>query len=185
MKKEQVLDELLLLQFRSGKKESLELLSKRWYPRLSRQIYWHIRDQDAVADIVQETWYAILKGIPTLKDYQRFGVWASRIAYFKSADWIRQHQKKRNIEASLDEDISEIMPQNEEKGNEKITLLRKVMTTLPDDQRSVLAMFYLEAYSIREIAEILNIPKNTVKSRLFQAREKLKVSVKKLTYEKK
>ena len=185
MKKEQVLDEWLLMEYQNGKKKSLELLTKRWYPKLSQQIYWHTRDKDAVRDIVQETWYAILKGIPKLKNKAHFGVWASKIAYYKSVDWIKENQKQRKSEVDLSQNRDLFNPENTNDEEEKIQQIRKVMATLPDAQRSVLAMFYLESYSVREIAKILDISPNTVKSRLFQAREKLKSTLKNLSHEKK
>lgn len=184
MKKEKVLDEWLLLEYRTGKKEALNKLAKRWYPKLSRQIYWHIRNQEAVPDIAQEAWYAILKGIPQLKNVTHFGVWASKIAYFKSVDWIKKNQKNRKIENEIAQNPELFYPENSEEEVEKIQQLRKVMATLPDIQRSVLAMFYLENYSIKEIAEILHISSNTVKSRLFQAREKLRNTLIHLIHEK-
>ncbi|MGB5782052.1 MAG: sigma-70 family RNA polymerase sigma factor, partial [Eudoraea sp.] len=54
---------------------------------------------------------------------------------------------------------------------------------LPRDQQVVLRLFYLEEYSLREISEILNKSEGTVKSRLYHAREKLKIILKNRNHE--
>jgi len=57
--------------------------------------------------------------------------------------------------------------------------LLKAIETLSKDKQNVLRLFYVEDYSLKEISVILNISLGTVKSRLFQAREKLKTIIKK------
>ena len=52
--------------------------------------------------------------------------------------------------------------------------LRRLLRTLPSEQRTLLALFYTDGRSVREIAEALGIPEGTVKSRLFHARTSLK-----------
>lgn len=182
MKKEQVLDEWLVLRSQMGDTNALTLLAERWYPKLIRQIYWHIQDMDAAQDIAQETWYAIQKGIPKLKEVSRFGVWASRIAYNKAMDGLKKKQKQRNKETKLPEALESIQEVIDSK-EDSIQLILRSIKFLPKDQRVVLSMFYLEEYSVRDIAKILQIPLGTVKSRLFHAREKLKSVLKKYTYE--
>lgn len=181
MDKEKILDAWLVLRYQAGEKKALAHLVKRWYPRLQRQIYWHIRDVEAVGDIAQESWYAILKGLPRLKNAERFSVWAARIAYFKAMDWLRQQQQRTTM-ADLRE-ASDYAPEEEDAEN-RIGLIRKEMARLPDHLRIILSLFYLEEYPLREISLILKIPVNTVKSRLFQAREKLKKSLKIIENEK-
>ena len=66
---------------------------------------------------------------------------------------------------------------------EVLQQLRAAISELPDDQRSVIHMFYQESLDILSIGRILNIPTGTVKSRLFKAREKLKKILKKKTIE--
>ncbi len=54
----------------------------------------------------------------------------------------------------------------------------KAIQTLPDEQKAVIKLFYLESYSIKQISELLKISAGTTKSRLFHAREKLKQTLK-------
>ena len=64
------------------------------------------------------------------------------------------------------------------KRNEQIQRLKKAISLLPSTQRMVLSLFYLENYSLKEISGILDISEGTVKSRLFNAREHLKETLK-------
>ncbi len=66
---------------------------------------------------------------------------------------------------------------------EILVQLRLAIKELPDDQRTVVLMFYQENLNILSISRILNIPSGTVKSRLFKAREKLKKILKEKTIE--
>lgn len=118
----------------------------------------------------------------TLKDKSSFGSWALRLVYFQSLDglrqkniqYLKQHEYLRDQIASTPGDIEE---------ESKLKLL-KAINNLPEQQHIVINLFYLKNYSIKEISKNLNISTGTTKSRLFYAREKLKLILKKNNYEK-
>lgn len=175
---DKIFDEWLVLQFRSGHEKALTLLAKRWHHKIVRQAYWHTQNLDASKDIAQESWYVIVRGLNTLRDPQRFSVWALSITSKKSVDWIRSNQKERKHEGAKREAQEEFSAEHDDSKQEKIESIRKAMKDLPDEHRMVLSLFYLESYSLKEIAKIMRIPSGTVKSRLFNAREKLKKIIK-------
>ena len=63
----------------------------------------------------------------------------------------------------------------EEDRLDAVDRLRRLLRTLPSEQRTLLVLYYSESRSVREIAEVLGIPEGTVKSRLFHARNHLKL----------
>jgi RNA polymerase sigma factor (sigma-70 family) len=175
---DKIFDEWLVLQYRSGHNKALSLLAKRWNQKIIRQAYWHTQNLDASKDIAQESWYVIVRRINGLRDPQRFGVWALSITSKKSIDWIRKNQKERKQEEDKRNAQEELNSSKDETVQEKIDIIRKAMKNLPDDHRMVLSLFYTESYSLKEISKIMRIPQGTVKSRLFNAREKLKNFIK-------
>lgn len=184
MTKEQIFDEWLILQYQSGNKKSINILAKRWYTKILRKAYWHTKDMEISKDIAQEAWIAIIKGINKIKEPAKFGSWVSQIVYAKSVDWIRSQQKERhNQEVRLE--VQEGFGTDKSEAEETLIQgLRQHIKALPDKQRIVLSMFYLDNHSLQEISEVLKISKGTIKSRLFHAREKLKQILKLNYYEK-
>lgn len=169
-------DGLLVLQYRSGKKNALNLLVKRYHKKLCWHSYSYTHDIDASKDLVQDCWSTIIIKLDSLNEPNRFGSWAFRIVTRKSLDFV----KRRKLEAErLDsyknapkDDSSQVHSESE------IQRLKITIQVLPKDQQTVLRLFYTEEYSLKEISEILEISVGTVKSRLFHAREKLKTILK-------
>ena len=165
-------DGLLVLQYRSGKKQALGLLVDRYHKKLCRHSFGYTNDINASQDIVQDCWSIMIRKIDNLNEPNRFGGWAFRIVTRRSLDFVRK--KKREMEKinSYPDLQNEDNPKSEEES--LINNLQSMIRVLPKDQQVVLRLFYTEEYSLKEISEILEISVGTVKSRLFHAREKLK-----------
>ncbi|AXT53756.1 RNA polymerase sigma factor [Aquimarina sp. BL5] len=177
-------DSLLVLQCQSGNKKAAAILVKRWHEKLCKQAYWYSKDIEASKDIAQDSWSTILLKIHNLKDPNSFGSWALTIVTRKSYDWLRKNKKElENIDFYHKNEVS-IKYDVYDKDDNIMILLKNAIKTLPSDQQMVLHLFYLESYSVKQIAEIANISVGTVKSRLFTAREKLKQILKSKNYEK-
>jgi len=167
-------DEMLVMRSQKGDQKALAILVKRWHPRLVRFAYHFAGDKDVIQDIVQESWQAILKSLPSLKNPSGFRVWFLRIVRNKSVDWIRKRQRDRQVmEHPLA--MENISQEHEEAITENQTTLVKVaLKKLPEDRKIILTMYYLEELSVPEISLVLKISPGTVKSRLFYARKYLK-----------
>lgn len=170
-------DTFLIEKYKSGDSSMLPILVKRWHKEFCKKAYWVIKDADVAKDIAQDSWITIIAKIHTLKNPSKFKGWALRIVYTKSIDYL----KKKNLDR-----IRQNVLQNENNINEELSdnntvkkKLLKAIETLSKDKQNVLRLFYVEDYSLKEISVILNISLGTVKSRLFQAREKLKTIIKK------
>lgn len=175
---EHIIEEWLVINSQQGDKRALELLIKRWHPKLIRRIYHTTKDAVASQDIAQEVWITIIIKIQTLKDPQSFKGWSLRIATTKSIDWIRANQlsrKRDDIRKMVQHELSENEPFEEQEG--KLAALRSAIEQLSEDQSQVVRMFYLEKLGVSLIAQVLGIPVGTVKTRLFKARKKLKETI--------
>ncbi|GAA4272347.1 hypothetical protein GCM10022258_16410 [Aquimarina gracilis] len=100
-------------------------------------------------------------------------------------DWQRKHKKElKSLNSYYNENKTTIAAKGNIGKTELLSILSRSIKQLSINHQIVLNLFYLEEYTIKEISEILNISTGTVKSRLFTARENLKIIVKDRNYEK-
>jgi RNA polymerase sigma factor (sigma-70 family) len=163
---EQIADQVLVLDAQRGRREAFEALVWRWQKRL----WWHAYDMtghaEAAWDITQEGWVSIVRGLPGLKDPAKFGPWAYRIVSHKASDWIsRQSKESSQMEP---DDPGEVPAQPDR--HEMVDDVHSVIRRLPALWRVVLSLRYLEGFGVAEIAQVLEAPEGTVKSRLHAAR---------------
>lgn len=180
---ERIIDEWLVINCQHGDKKALELLVKRWDPKIVRRVYLTTLDRTASKDIAQDTWITIIRKIKSLKDPGAFEWWSLRIATGKAIDWIRANQVNRKRDETRKMVQQEFAESNPGPSEEILSSLRQAIQSLPEQQRLVVQMFYHENLNVLSIGKILGIPPGTVKSRLFQAREKLKKILKNKTQE--
>ena len=178
------IDAKLVLKYQAGDANALTLLVKRWHKLFCEKAFWIIKDSDIAKDVAQDSWKTIIDNINGLKDVNCFGGWALRIVYNKSLDVINNDKRKSKTIEAYKYQHDESSPVE---GNDKEDLKRALLTTiktLPEHQQTVIRLFYVQDYSLQEICDILNISLGTAKSRLFYAREKLKLILKTYNYEK-
>lgn len=170
-------DEKLVRQLQSGDMKALPQLVKRWHKDFCTKAYWLTKDPDLSKDIAQDCWRIIIDKIADLKDPKNFKSWAFRIVYSKSFDALRDIQRKRNELQWYAYSQTEVEEEPSDDSELKKKLLKQIKA-LPEHQQTVIRLFYVEDYSLKEIGKLLNISVGTAKSRLFHARETLKTKIK-------
>ena len=160
-------DEILVMDAQGGRREAFDMLVSRWQKRL----WWHALKltgrTEAAWDITQESWLDIVRGLTRLNDPARFGSWAYRIVSHKAYDWQGRNRRER---------LSEIEPENTpavtavQGKYETDSDVHDILGVLSGPAQVVLNLYYLEGFSLTEIATILGRPEGTVKSRLHAAR---------------
>ena len=150
----------------SGSVKAMEMLVSRWQKRLWRYAFNLTGNTEAAWDITQESWLGIIKGLRKLHDPAKFKAWAYRITTNKSTDWIRKNRAVNKVR------LDEI--QGCQHKDEQDVGVKELLEKLDMKKRVVLNLRYFEQLSIPEIGIALKIPKGTVKSRLFSARNELK-----------
>ncbi|MFP4846296.1 RNA polymerase sigma factor [Winogradskyella sp. PE311] len=182
MKTKQNIDAKLIKAYKAGDNNALAILVKRWHKLFCDKAHWLVKDKDVAKDIAQDSWSIIIKKIDSLNDPKQFKYWAYRIIVNKSTDWLRLQSK--NQKESFNHDIEFLNTEKVYSENEHLKhKLSKAIDSLPNGQKVVIKLFYIELYSLKEIGDLLGISVGTAKSRLFYAREKLKTILNYKDYE--
>ena len=173
---EDIQDELLVIQCRDGDEEALRALIARWQPRLGRFAWRLTGEREASRDVVQDSWLAIVRGIRRLDDPARFRAWAYRIVSNKCSDWIRRRVAQRSATRDMvgSHALSSMEPVDATESSGEVSRLREALKKLPDEQRAMLSLHYLDGIGLAAIAAVVGVPVGTVKSRLYHARNRLK-----------
>lgn len=173
---ENIEDELLVLLCQEGDGEALKALITRWQPRFVRFAWRLTAEREASRDVVQDAWLVIVRGIARLDDPARFRAWAYRIVKNKCADWIRRRVVQQRTEGDLQNTgmLGSGVIENRADSADEAVRTRDALAKLPGEQRAMLALHYLDGMGIAEIARVLEVPRGTVKSKLYHARKRLK-----------
>jgi len=168
----------LLKSYQHGNEESLKQLIRIIHPKMEKVIRSSVMNNSVVEDLIQECWYAIIPQLKTLRIEISFQAWALSIARRKAIDWIRTQQKQRIIKRSAASEVEEsIYIDSSDIMLKKLEKVKYEIEKLPESQKIVLKLFYIENLSLSEVSDVLGISKGTVKSRLFNSRESLKKNV--------
>jgi RNA polymerase sigma-70 factor (ECF subfamily) len=169
----QIYDELLVLKCQQGSRDAFEELVERWQRRLWHYAFQLTGSESVAWDVVQEAWFAIIRGLSKLQDAAVFPRWAFRILNNKCADW----RRKQNLQSRLHKELvkqAKSQPEKKQNSSEELESLRAAIAKLPPDSRALLALRYHEGFDMGQIAEILDIVEGTVKSRLHRTLERLR-----------
>jgi len=170
--RERVIDEMLVLAAQARQVEAFERLAARWHPRLLRHAWRLTGDPEGAHEAAQDAWMAVARGLWRLKDPACFGPWVLHIVSRRCADWIKRRHHMRQHNAELDA-ASQAPAAPGGQGDNRLSV-QEALGRLDAERRALLAMFYLEALTVSEIAQILEIPVGTVKSRLYHARKQMR-----------
>ncbi len=174
-------DNLLIDRYLSGDENALRSLVKKWHLTFCEKAYWILKDKSLSKDVAQDSWISIIRNLNTLKNKDHFKSWALRIVYTKSINAYNKRKMETSFDGTTIGDKVEDSPVENKQRSHR--LLLQTIQKLPKAKQDVIRLFYLEQYSIQEIAGLLGIPKGTVKSRLFAAREHLKDKIKLFKHE--
>ncbi len=176
-------DEDLLQAYLAGDAAAFELLVRRHTRELYQLAVRFTGNSAAAEDVVQETFLQLHASAGRFDPARRFKPWLFTIAANKARDHLRRRDRKREVplDAPLNAgeesgqryiDLfsgSEAQPMEEMALEEKRRLVRGVVEQMPDRLCEVLVLAYYHRFPYREMAEILDIPLGTVKSRLHAA----------------
>jgi RNA polymerase sigma-70 factor (ECF subfamily) len=160
-------DEQLMLEFQSGKSWAFEQLFERYRNPVYGFFRRRLPEIHRAEDMAQETFIVVLRGSERYEQRAKFRTYLYAIAL--KLLWTERRKELREPESSMDP--AEVRTENDSLTG---TWIRDALERLDADHREVLMLREYEQLSYEEIAELLQIPINTVRSRLFRARGELK-----------
>ncbi len=166
-------DTLLIKQVQNGNRAAYTQLVEKWHSKIYRFAYRFFADEDEAHDITQKTFIKTYQNVNTLKNPEKFSSWIYRIANNLCLDELKRagRRKSTSLEAYIEQsgrlEGDQIAPDTDLQNKELGTILQRALLTLPDEQRTVIILKEYEGLKFREIADILEEPESTVKSRLY------------------
>src|SRR5881409_3498945 len=148
-----------------GSVSDLEALFREHWPRAYRAAYLVVHDAAAAEDIAQEAFLAAVRSLDRFDRRRPFGPWLHRIAVNRAIDWARAAKLRAEAEEQ-DVAASERAEPDER--------MLPALASLDPDHRAVIVLRYLLEYTPGEIADLLDLPRGTVNSRLRRGLDKLK-----------
>jgi RNA polymerase sigma-70 factor (ECF subfamily) len=187
-------DLLLVERTVAGDQKAFELLVIKYQRRIERLIGRMVRDVDLVEDIAQETFIRAYRALHQFRGEAQFYTWLYRIAVNTAkkalVDMKRNPVMTESAFRSSDDDdetssvgnelTAEETPETVLAAKEIAAAVNAAMEALPEDLRQAVTLREIEGLSYEEIAEVMNCPIGTVRSRIFRAREAISAKVKPL-----
>lgn len=165
-------DAQLVKEFRKGNIDAFNNLVEAWQQRIHRFAYRYFSSHDEAMEITQKTFIRAYKKLHTLEDAEKFSSWIYRIANNLCLDEMKRAGRRRStsMEALQGHPAVKRIAENPDRPlqqRELGSILQQALNQLPAEQRIVVIMKEYEGLKFREIAEILEEPENTVKSRMY------------------
>ncbi len=177
MQSSKITDQNLVKQYVQGNEACLEMLINRHKDRIFTTIILIVKDSYIAEDLFQETFIKIIKNLKKGKynEEGKFLPWAIRIARNMAIDYFRKMKRMPTITGSDGEDVFrkiKLAVDNREEEmirNEKETMVRDVISRLPEEQRQVLILRHYGDLSFKEIAAMTGVSINTALGRMRYA----------------
>jgi RNA polymerase sigma-70 factor, ECF subfamily len=170
--KEAIYSELLVLRCRRHESGAIKELIGHWEDRLFYFVRGLVGDEEDAWDILQETWVKVVRKIGSLENPRSLNAWLYRIARLTAMSHLRDaysESDKREEAVDTMETVTEPDQLHFDNAEQVHYGLKRL--TLP--HREMLTLHFLEDMPVDEIAEVLDIPPGTVKSRLYYAKRAL------------
>ena len=167
-------DEALIGRIARGDRLAMQVLFARHHVRVYRFVLRLLRDEMAAEDIISDVFLDVWRQANRFEGRSAVSTWLIAIARFKALSQLRKRR-----EDGLDEETAELIeepsddPERTVEKQDKGEKLRKCLAALSTEHREVIDLVYYHEKSVEEVAQIVGIPENTVKTRMFYARKKL------------
>jgi RNA polymerase sigma-70 factor (ECF subfamily) len=168
-----------LKKLRTGRREAYEALICQHYKPVYRFLAYLTADSALAEELTQETFAAAWANIARYKSRASFGTWLHQIAYHKFIDAKRSRQRNAALLAKLksrtNDDSETSNPLNRITIDEDSRSLYEAMTRLNSSEYLVILLHYIQAFSYRQVAQVLGEPIGTVKWQTNRALKKLRL----------
>jgi RNA polymerase sigma-70 factor (ECF subfamily) len=178
---ERNIDQKLVVRVQKGDKTAFDLLVRKYQHKVAKLISRYVRDRREVEDVTQEAFIKAYRAIGGFRGESAFYTWLYRIAVNTAKNYL-ESQSRRPPGSDMEVESAELIeggeglrdqatPERQLLTNEIATTVHRVLELLPPDLRTAITLREIEGMSYEEIAEVMDCPIGTVRSRIFRARE--------------
>ncbi|MCO4810696.1 MAG: RNA polymerase sigma factor RpoE [Gammaproteobacteria bacterium] len=184
-------DKKLVKRVQKGDKGAFDLLVLKYQHKIVNLVMRYVRDPDLALDITQEAFIKAYRALPRFRGDSAFYTWMYRIAVNTAKNHLAA-QRRRPMDVELDLQDPEQYdlhaklketdtPEGVALSNELKEIVERAIAALPEDLRTAIILRELEGMSYEEIAQTMECPVGTVRSRIFRARDAIAKKVGPLT----
>jgi RNA polymerase sigma-70 factor (ECF subfamily) len=167
---------------RNGDQTAFKEIIHKYQPRVAATVFGMLGHCTEAEDIGQETFIQFYKSLERFRGDSSLATYLTRIAINLSINELRKRKKKMSTFASSARHDLEHIPDSRHPGPDRDVqrMVRKAVQKLEPKFRKVVVLRMINGYTVKETAQILNLPAGTVLSRLARAQTKLRTSLKPL-----
>ncbi|MDH3315559.1 MAG: RNA polymerase sigma factor RpoE [Gammaproteobacteria bacterium] len=184
-------DQRLVERAQRGDKQAFGLLVSKYQRKLARLLSRFIRDAAEVEDVTQEAFIKAYRALPTFRGDSAFYTWLYRIGINTAKNYLVAMGRRTPTATDIDAEEAEGFqdadqlrdlntPENELISRQVADNVNQTLAELPEELRTAITLREIEGLSYEDIANIMNCPIGTVRSRIFRAREAIAVKLRPL-----
>jgi RNA polymerase sigma-70 factor, ECF subfamily len=168
-------DHTLLERFRSGDREAFTAIVVRYQRPLYNAAYWVLRSVEDANDVTQIVFLKIAEQLDEYDPRYKFFSWIYRIAVNESLNLLRRNRREEPLDDEVELPGAERNNPETQFGDAEVAKrIRAALMRMSTNDRIVISLRHFSECSYQEIAQILDLDEKTVKSRLFEARQRLR-----------
>ncbi len=184
-------DQKLVERAQGGDKRAFDLLVSKYQRKLARLLSRFIRDAAEVEDVTQEAFIKAYRALPSFRGDSAFYTWLYRIGINTAKNYLVAMGRRTPTSTDVDAEEAEGFeggeqlrdlntPENELMSRQVADNVNQTLAELPEELRTAITLREIEGLSYEDIANIMNCPIGTVRSRIFRAREAIAVKLRPL-----
>ncbi len=174
-------DKELVRRIKKGDKQAFDLLFSRYQHKILNLVSRYLRDQQDVEDVTQEAFIKAFRALPRFRGESAFYTWLYRIAINTAKNHlVARSRRPPGVDVDVDDaefmDGTDVLRDSESpeaalSRDQLAKVINATLSELPDDLRSAVTLREFDGLTYEQIAEIMDCPVGTVRSRIFRARE--------------
>ncbi|MGL6072416.1 RNA polymerase sigma factor RpoE [Craterilacuibacter sp.] len=176
------LDQQLVERVQRGEKRAFDLLVSKYQRRLGRLLSRFIKDSADIEDVTQEAFIKAYRALPSFRGESAFYTWLYRIGINTAKNFLSANGRRPVFKAGAEDEDGEVYdlsaqvpdyhtPETEMMNRQIVETVNQAVSVLPEDLRTAITLREMDGLSYEEIAQVMNCPIGTVRSRIFRARE--------------
>jgi RNA polymerase sigma-70 factor (ECF subfamily) len=174
-------DEELLEECQAGEASAFDVLVGRWEHRIRGAAFRFLGSEEEARDVAQETFLKAYRALPGFKREARFSSWIYQIATNLCRDRLRRRRTRATVSLEALGESGPVMVETRPGAHERLLerdlaqTVRRAIHALPEEQREVVILKEYQELTFLEIAQALDVPVSTVKTRLYRGLDQLRL----------